>query len=89
MIYFKDHLNIESQDEPSVQKFHPQIGHTDNLINFPTSSNLEDMEVSKWVSILMNNPEQFSPQQSTDIKGPADRDPLDLLAEALLDKGIL
>ncbi len=89
MIYFNDHLNIKSQDQPEVEETHPLIGSVDNLINFPVSSNLQDHNVSKWVNILMNQSDEYSPQYPGDMESGADRDPLDLLAQSLLDKGVL
>ena len=89
MIYFNDHLNINSQGQPAVEETHPLAGSVDNLINFPASSNLQDQDVSKWVNILMNQSDGFSPQYPCDMESEADRDPLDLLAQTLLDKGVL
>ena len=89
MIYFNDHLNIKSQVQPAVEETYPLIGSSDNLINFPTSSNLQDQDVSKWVNILMNQSGGFSHQYPGDMESEVDRDPLDLLAQALLDKGVL
>ena len=89
MIYFNDHLKINSQDEPAVEETHPLIGSADNLINFPPSPNPQEEDVSKWVNILMNQSDEFSPQYPGDMEGETDRDPLDLLAQTLLDKGVL
>jgi hypothetical protein len=89
VIYFNDHLNIKSQGQPAVEETYPLTGSSDNLINFPVSSNLEDQDVSKWVNILMNQSDGFPPQYSGDMEHEADRDPLDLLAQTLLDKGVL
>ena len=85
MIYFNDHLNINPQGEPAGEETHPLIGSADNLINFPASSNPQEEDVSKWVNILMNQSDDF-PRQYT---GESNRDPLDLLAQTLLDKGVL
>ena len=89
MIYFNDHLNTNSQGQSSIEETYPLIGSSDNLINFPASSNLQDQDVSKWVNILMNQSDGFSPQYPRDMESEADRDPLDLLAQTLLDKGVL
>jgi hypothetical protein len=89
VIYFNDHLNIKSQGQPAVEENYPLTGSSDNLINFPVSSNLEDQDVSKWVNILMNQSDGSPPQYSGDMEHGADRDPLDLLAQTLLDKGVL
>ena len=89
MIYFNDHLNIKSQGEPAVDETRPLVASADNLINFPASSNIQDKDVSKWVNILMNQSDEFSPQYPGDMEGETDRDPLDLLAQTLLDKGVL
>jgi hypothetical protein len=89
VIYFNDHLNIISQNEPAVQETHTLVGSVDNLINFPASSNLQDQDVSKWVNILMNQSDGASSQYRADIEGEPDRDPMNLLAQALLDKGVL
>ena len=89
MIYFNDHLNINSQGQPEIEGTHPLIDCVDNLINFPASSNLQDQDVSKWVNILMNQSDEYSPQYPGDMENRSDRDPLDLLAQTLLDKGVL
>jgi hypothetical protein len=89
VIYFNDHLNINSQGKPEVEETYPLIGSSDNLINFPASSNLQDQDVSKWVNILMDQSDEYSPQYPGDMEGGSDRDPLDLLAQTLLDKGVL
>jgi len=89
VIYFNDHLNIKSQGQPEVEETYPLTGSSDNLINFPASSNLQDQDVSKWVNILMNQSDEYSPQYRGDIENGSDRDPLDLLAQTLLDKGVL
>ena len=89
MIYFNDHLNIKSQGQPEVEETHSLVGSVDNLINFPVSSNLQDHNVSKWVNILLNQSDECSPQYPGDMESGSDRDPLDLLAQTLLDKGVL
>ncbi len=89
MIYFNDHLNINPQGEPAGEETHPLIGSADNLINFPASSNPQEEDVSKWVNILMNQSDDFPRQYTGDMEGETDRDPLDLLAQTLLDKGVL
>ena len=89
MIYFNDHLNIKSQGQPAAEETYPLAGSSDNLINFPASSNLQDQDVSKWVNILMNQSDEYSPQCPGDMESESDRDPLDLLAQTLLDKGVL
>ena len=89
MIYFNDHLNIDSQGQPSVDETYQLTGSSDNLINFPASSNLQDQDVSKWVNILMNQSDEYSPYYPGDMESEVDRDPLDLLAQTLLDKGVL
>ena len=89
MIYFNDHLNIKSQGQPAVEETYALTGSSDNLINFPASSNLQDQDVSKWVNILMNQSDEYSPQYPGDMVNGSDRDPLDLLAQTLLDKGVL
>ena len=58
MIYFNDHLNIKSQGQPELET--PLVGSVDNLANFPASSNLQDLDVSKWVNILMNQSDEYS-----------------------------
>jgi hypothetical protein len=89
VIYFNDHLNINAQGKPEVEETYPLIGSSDNLINFPASSNLQDQDVSKWVNILMNQSDEYSAQYPGDMENGSDRDPLDLLAQTLLDKGVL
>jgi hypothetical protein len=89
VIYFNDHLNINSQGKPEVEETYPLIGSSDNLISFPVSSNLQDQDVSKWVNILMNQSDEYSPHYPGDMENGPDRDPLDLLAQTLLDKGVL
>ena len=80
---------MKPQVQPAIEETYPLTGSSDNLINFPASSNLQDQDVSKWVNILMNQSDGFSPQYPGDMKRKADRDPLDLLAQTLLDKGVL
>ena len=89
MIYFNDHLNIKSQGQPEIEETYPLVGSVDNLINFPASSNLQDHDVSKWVNILMNQSDEYFPEHLCDMESESDRDPLDLLAQTLLDKGVL
>jgi hypothetical protein len=89
VIYFNDHLNITPQGEPAIVETHPLIGSADNLINFPASPNPQEEDVSKWVNILMNQSGDFPRQYTGDMEGETDRDPLDLLAQTLLDKGVL
>jgi hypothetical protein len=89
VIYFNDHLNINPQVKPEVEETYPLIGSSDNLVDFPVSSNLQDQDVSKWVNILMNQSDEYSPQYPGDMENGSDRDPLDLLAQTLLDKGVL
>jgi hypothetical protein len=89
VIYFNDHLNIKSQGKPEVEETYPLTGSSDNLINFPASSNPQDQDVSKLVNILMNQSDEYSPQYPGDMERGSDRDPLDILAQTLLDKGVL
>ena len=89
MIYFNDHLHSNSTDNsPNPEPLSLKDG-SDNLINFPASCKPQEEEVSKWVNILMNQSGEFSLPPPGGTKVAPGRDPLDLLAETLLDKGVL
>ena len=89
MIYFNDHLHSNSTDNsPNPEPLSLKDG-SGNLINFPASCNPQEEEVSKWVNILMNQSGEFSLPLPGGTKVVPGRDPLDLLAETLLDKGVL
>jgi hypothetical protein len=89
VIYFNDHLHSNSTDDSTNPEPLSLKDGSDNLINFPASYNPQEEEVSKWVNILMNQSGEFSLSHPGDINDDPHRDPLDLLAETLLDKGVL
>jgi len=89
VIYFNDHLHSNSTDNsPNPEPLSLKDG-LGNLINFPASCNPQEEEVSKWVNILMNQSGEFPLPLPGGTKVVPGRDPLDLLAETLLDKGVL
>jgi len=89
VIYFNDHLHSNSTDDSTNPEPLSFKDGSDNLINFPASCNPQEEEVSKWVNILMNQSGEFSLPLPGGTKVVPGRDPLDLLAETLLDKGVL
>ena len=89
MIYFNDHLHSNSTDDSTNPEPLSLKDGSNNLINFPASCNPQEEEVSKWVNILMNKSGEFPLPLAGGTKVVPGRNPLDLLAETLLDKGVL
>ena len=89
MIYFSDYLEFDPPSASPSENAVPVTPNPDNVINFPSSAPPTEEEISKWVDLLVHQTDEAPYPAHSSPKDMTDDDPLNVLAEALLDKGVL
>jgi len=89
MIYFSDYLEFDPPSAAPSENAVPVTPKPDNVINFPSSASPTEEEISKWVELLVHQTDEAPYPAHRSSEDMIDGDPLNVLAEALLDKGVL
>jgi hypothetical protein len=89
MIYFSDYLEFDPPSAAPSEIAVPVTPKPDNVINFPSSASPTEEEISKWVDLLVHQTDEAPYPAHRSSEDMIDDDPLNVLAEALLDKGVL
>ena len=89
MIYFSDYLEFDPTSASPSENAVPMTPRPDNVINFPSSASPAEEEISKWVDLLVHQTDETPYPAHSSSEDMTDDDPLNVLAEALLDKGVL
>ena len=89
MIYFSDYLEFDPPSASLSENAVPVTPKPDNVINFPSSASPTEEEISKWVDLLVHQTDETPYPAHRSSEDMIDDDPLNVLAEALLDKGVL
>jgi len=89
MIYFSDYSEFDPKNASPDKNSVPLSHKSDNVINFPSSDSPTEQEISKWVNLLVHQCDEIQHPSNNSSKDATEDASLNVLAEALLDKGVL